>query len=339
MTVTAGTGYIVGGSYRSAEKRLSLISVGILALLLSWLAYRAIRRSSRLQVWSRRRLSWLYRLNRNLVAAVAVLVGAVWTVAGLTQDVLEHDGVVRSDPRLLADVVGHRTPTLTVLAKGATFLGSGPAVYGLLTLCAVLVWRRTGRWQPSVLAAGWLTAGLLVRSLLNRAVARPRPPAVLHLVGTQGFAFPSGHTATATIAYGLLPFLVALLVPVGWRRAAAGAVLVAGLVGLSRVYLGVHWPSDVLGGWAFGIGWLALAAVLSVLVRIRRRTPDTAADVGQQHLFRKPSIRPGRVSEARQLAVASVLLARFFRASSRAHAIAGPISVRRTNRLRSAWDG
>src|SRR4051794_7253807 len=104
VTVTAVTGYIVGSSYHHAEKRLSLISFGILALVVGWLLYRALRRSVRLRAWSRRRLGVLYRLDRPLVVGLAVFAAASWLVIGLTQDVVDHDGVALSDPRLLADV-------------------------------------------------------------------------------------------------------------------------------------------------------------------------------------------------------------------------------------------
>src|SRR4051812_35595249 len=153
VTVTALSGYVVGSSYHSAEKRLSLISFGILALVVGWLAYRTIRRSERLHAWSRRRLAWLYRLNRTLVVALTVLAGAGWLVAGLSQDVTEHDGVALSDPRLLTDTLAHRSPTLTVIAKGVTFLGTGPVIYGLLAGGGLLLWRHTRSWQPALAVA------------------------------------------------------------------------------------------------------------------------------------------------------------------------------------------
>ena len=77
-----------------------------------------------------------------------------------------------------------------------------------------------------------------------------------------GYAFPSGHTTTATVGYGLAAALLIVLFPrVRAVIAVAAVVLIAG-VGLSRTYLGVHWPTDVLGGWALGTSWLALGALL-----------------------------------------------------------------------------
>lgn len=281
VTATAVTGYAVGSSYHHAEKRLSLISFGILALVLGWLLYRALRRSDRLRAWSRHRLSLLHRLDRTLLVAVAVLVGAAWLVSGLTQDVVDHDGVVVDDLRLSIDVVHQRSALLTPLARLATALGTGPVVYGLLLVVGGLIWRRTGRWQPVVLAGTWLAAGQLVRLALNRSVGRPRPPADLHLVHASGFAFPSGHTTTATIGYGLLAVLLPLLFPTARRWSVPVAVVLAAAVGVSRVYLGVHWPTDVLGGWSLGIGWLALAAVSSRLLVLQHRQTYPNAGTGR----------------------------------------------------------
>jgi len=270
VVVTALTGYVVGASYHSAASRLSLISFGILALVAAWFSYRAVRRSDRLQAWSRRRFAWLYRLNRNLVLALTALGAAVWLFAGLTQDVVEHDGTALSDPRLLNDVIDRRSNVLTPIAKVATFLGTGPVVYGLLIAFGVLLWRRTGRWQPLALTPGWLAVGQLLRLTINQAVGRPRPPDALHLVGAGGFTFPSGHTTTATLGYGLIALLVVALFPAARRWAVLAAVVLAAAVGLSRVYLGVHWPTDVFGGWALGVACLALAAVVSIAIRLQR---------------------------------------------------------------------
>jgi undecaprenyl-diphosphatase len=296
VSVTAVTGYAVGSSYHHAEKRLSLISFGILSLVVVWLLSRALRRSERLRTWSRRRFGWLDRLDRILVATLAVFAGAVWLVAGLTQDVVAREGVVVFDPRLLGDVIARRSAVLTPLAKITTFLGTGPVVYGLLILTGVLLWRRTRNWQPLVLAVSWLAAGQLVRLALNRSVGRPRPPAALHLVLAHGFAFPSGHTTTATIGYGLLAVLAAMLLSWGRRWFPAVAVVLAVLVGLSRVYLGVHWPTDVLGGWALGVGWLALGAAVSRIIALRRhRAGPDRGGLERPGVVERPGVleRPG----------------------------------------------
>ncbi|MER5217052.1 phosphatase PAP2 family protein [Streptomyces sp. NPDC002838] len=139
-------------------------------------------------------------------------------------------------------------------------------------LCAVvvvwLVWRRSAWWT-----AGWLAAacalGTLVQQSLKAAVDRPRPVWPDPVDSAHYAAFPSGHAMTATVVCGLLLWLLhrhgvdrAL-----WRTAVTVAVISVVGVGLTRVWLGVHWTSDVVGGWLLG----ALVVTLAVAVHERRR--------------------------------------------------------------------
>lgn len=112
----------------------------------------------------------------------------------------------------------------------------------------------------------WLTAGLvlvatLAGSLLSAQAkllfARPRPELVDHLVEVHGLSFPSGHATNSAIIYLTLALLVSQVVPGRRTRAyiIGVAVMLTGIVGVSRVYLGVHWPSDVLTGWSIGTCW------------------------------------------------------------------------------------
>ncbi len=278
VIVTALTGYAVGSSYRSAQKRLSLISFGILAVVAVAIGYQVLRRSQRANAWARRRVSWLYRLDGPLLTSLSLLVAGAWLFGGVTQDVVEHDGIALSDRRLLNAVISQRSSLLTPIAKLVTTLGTSVVLYLLLTALGLVVWRRTRRAAVPVVCLLWLVAGQSIRLAVNHAVARGRPPHSLHLVTAGSYAFPSGHTTTATIGYGLAVLLVAVLIPARRRLVAAGAVVLAVAVGLSRVYLGVHWPTDVIGGWALGIAWLALAGTAAAAVRLirTRRSPPAA---------------------------------------------------------------
>ncbi|WP_367324991.1 phosphatase PAP2 family protein [Streptomyces sp. HUAS ZL42] len=146
-------------------------------------------------------------------------------------------------------------------------------------LCAVavvwLVWRRSAWW-----AALWLVAvtalGAAVQQSLKAAVGRPRPVWTDPVDSAHYAAFPSGHAMTATVVCGLLLWLLhhygagrAVC-----RTALAVAVLSVVGVGLTRVWLGVHWPSDVLGGWLLGAMLVALAIVTFERVRGTRAHPD-----------------------------------------------------------------
>lgn len=139
----------------------------------------------------------------------------------------------------------------------ATDLGAAGVLVPLV-LAAGLAWRwRRGTWRPLGLLAGAAAGAWMVQVAVKQLVERPRPPAGLALSHATGFAFPSGHATDAAAVYGILAVLLAR----SGRRAArvaawaAAAGLIA-LVGLSRLYLGVHWLSDVVAGAALGIAWL-----------------------------------------------------------------------------------
>jgi undecaprenyl-diphosphatase len=278
VSETAIVGYLVGKSYKAAEHRLSLISLVILALILLFFSYRYVRRSAAVQDWTRRRFGCAYRLNRRLVATCAVATFELILFAGVTQDVTEHDGVATADSRILHDVTAYRDSALTHLAKVVTMFGTSPVAYAVVVVAGVAAVggsRTRYRWWPLVLAAGMLVSGQLIRLVINRAVSRPRPPHDLWLMHAGGYAFPSGHTTTAALAY----VLAAGLLVQRWPNRRAVLFSCAGLcsvaVGLSRVYLGVHWPTDVLGGWLLAASWLALCAVVHQAIRLlsdRRRS-------------------------------------------------------------------
>ena len=137
------------------------------------------------------------------------------------------------------------------------------AVSGLAAL--LLIARRQNRAAAVLL--GISLSGRLVVNLQKAWIARPRPDADLHLIGTRTDSFPSGHAACALLVWVTL----ALLIPPEsrWRKPAlAGAVLASLAAGLSRPMLGVHWPSDVVAGWCLGLFWILLLTRLAG-VRVR----------------------------------------------------------------------
>lgn len=161
---------------------------------------------------------------------------------------------------------------MTGFAKFFTFLGSGAFVWALTVVCAVaLGWR--GRWtEVCVLLAGMVLIQLGIHEI-KAGVDRPRPPD--GLVATSGSSFPSGHAAHSVIYVWAATTIVVRLRP-GMTRAAlvvvAGIVATA-LVGLSRVYLNVHYLSDVSGGWALGAACFSICAAVGLVVSQLRHNP------------------------------------------------------------------
>lgn len=147
-------------------------------------------------------------------------------------------------------------PELIDAARTVTQLGSYQAVLAATFLGLVRLGLRRDRRAALLLAAITLSGRLLVE-LQKGWTGRLRPEDQEHIVAAQSYAFPSGHAANATMVF----LTLALLLPrtARGRRLAVGAAAVIALaVGISRPMLGVHWPSDVVAGWAFGLFWTLL---------------------------------------------------------------------------------
>lgn len=181
------------------------------------------------------------------------------------------------NPADLSDPIG--PPWLEETALEITALGGYPLI--VLTLAAVigflLVTRRPG---PALYALLSVSGGTIVSQLLKSFYDRPRPDLVAHLDTIHTASFPSGHAMMSTVAYLTL---AALIVRIVVSRAARAyvlvvAVLVSLAVGVSRVYLGVHWPSDVAAGWALGVAWASLSWL--AVTALRRWTGRGAANPG-----------------------------------------------------------
>ncbi len=137
-----------------------------------------------------------------------------------------------------------------------TALGGGTVLTTLVVLTlGLLALRRLWLTAGLVLAATW--AGSVLAAQAKLLFARPRPALVDHLVEVRGLSFPSGHATNSAIIYLTLALLISQIVTGRRTRGyiIAVAVLLTGAVGISRVYLGVHWPSDVLAGWSIGSCW------------------------------------------------------------------------------------
>jgi membrane-associated phospholipid phosphatase len=198
-------------------------------------------------------------------AAVAVLTLAV---------VREQPAVIDVDLALHGWALAHRGPVdlalaLTVTWAGATYV----ALPALVVIGAVAPPGRRPlriRLGSGLLLAGAASVGVYAGLLLNHLVGRARPPYEDWWGAAGGPAFPSGHTTMATVLGVLGAWALLERAPHRRRALVAAAVATAAAVGLSRVWLGVHWPSDVVGGWLFGTAW----ALGCVLLLGRRRRPS-----------------------------------------------------------------
>jgi undecaprenyl-diphosphatase len=128
----------------------------------------------------------------------------------------------------------------------------------------LLVVRRlaaTGRKRAAILLAGSALGGEGLTQLLKLVFHRTRPQAFFGLTSPANYSFPSGHAITACCFWGVLAAILAARARSGWVKAGlwTSAAVLAALVGFSRVYLGMHYPTDVLAGYALGVMWVAVA--------------------------------------------------------------------------------
>ncbi|MEU6227925.1 phosphatase PAP2 family protein [Streptomyces sp. NPDC047042] len=184
-------------------------------------------------------------------------------------------GTLFGDRELLDWSLAHRPDVVVILARAVTHTGSGFVPYALVALAGFLLGRSA---RHRILAAAacltCLVAAQAVRFSVMALLARPRPAAA-HWATDAGFwSFPSGHTTTSAVTAGLLVLAVWIRAPRGRHLLVAAVGCWGVLVGLTRVYLGVHWFSDVVGGWLFAVGWLGLVAY-----GVARFVPDAWADV------------------------------------------------------------
>jgi membrane-associated phospholipid phosphatase len=208
------------------------------------------------------RASWL--APAAALACLAVLVGLELTGTVLT----------RPDSAVLSWMVTHRSGRLTTAAVAVTNSGTSPLLFPLVAAAGVAVALRVRRWAPGLAAMAVLVVGVLSRLGLSKLVGDARPPRADWLVPVTGFSFPSGHAATSALVAGTLAWLLSYLVRGRPARLAIAAALGgwAVLVALSRIYLGVHWASDIVGSWLLAAGWLACLALA-----VRRPLTGTVA--------------------------------------------------------------
>ena len=173
--------------------------------------------------------------------------------------------------------IRHAHPQLTSLVAVLTQLGSFYVTLGSgLFACVLLAIQR--RWRTALLLAATIVVERLSVDAMKLAIARPRPDLELLPFMPASYSFPSGHSANSMAAFTAIALIA---VPPRWRRLALSAAIGLGiLIGLTRIFLGVHWPSDVLGGWAWGLFVVGLALSLGR----RSGAIETEHDIVGRHL-------------------------------------------------------
>ncbi|HZE94806.1 MAG TPA: phosphatase PAP2 family protein [Gemmatimonadales bacterium] len=211
---------------------------------------------------------------RRVGIGIAVGVVALCILGAITEDVVNNDPLVRFDVSVLETLHRHSTPTGVALFSLISRFGSA-TVLTILALSGVLFLAVRREW---IVLGGWVAAfagASLLDYWLKLAIHRPRPGYAGALIHSS-WSFPSGHAMVSLVGYGMLAYVILLLRHSNRRTqlivGGAAAFLIAA-IGISRLYLGVHYFSDVIGGYAAGLVWLsACVSAVEIARRSRRRT-------------------------------------------------------------------
>jgi membrane-associated phospholipid phosphatase len=206
-----------------------------------------------------------------LLAGLAVLTGSAWIFGWMVEDLAEGDTKV--DTRLADWLHEHASPDLTTFFEAVTRLGNVSTLLVLVLLACAVLWRKGWIAELQLLVLAGVGAEIITVGL-KHGFQRDRPFFSDPLATESSYSFPSGHASVSLAVYGTLGFIAAR--HLGSRRAQfavlAGTTVLVLLIGFSRLYLGVHFLSDVIAGYSLGIAWVALCVVLLQLrLRLKER--------------------------------------------------------------------
>ena len=257
-------GYVFGRHLPQLEHYIGQASLAtallvalVVALGLGWRWFES--RRPRAWTFVESRLAPGQYLGLHLAIGLAISLAGLWVFGAITEDVMHHDPLTQFDMMLLDWLHARATSTGYAVFRAISLLGD-PVPLTILALAVGFLLAARREW---ILLAGWLAAfagGGLLDAVLKLIIRRPRPPYAAAFLPHFSWSFPSGHAMGSLIAYGMLAYVLTVL----WihRRSAQiavllGAALLVLAVGLSRLYLGVHYFSDVVGGYAAGVLWLS----------------------------------------------------------------------------------
>jgi undecaprenyl-diphosphatase len=224
---------------------------------------------------TRARLGLTWRGVCALAAAIVALAAAVMVLSGVAEDVTRHNGLASSDAAHLRFFTDHRPDFVVNAARIVTDLG-GVFVLALIAVAAgLLLWYRGVPLVAAAAPALALGVGATLADIGKQVVDRPRPGVGLRLIAQGEPSFPSGHATDSAAVFLTLGLVLAVFVlrrPLArLATVAAGSLLVAA-IGLTRLVLGVHWPTDVLAGWALG-ATAALTVTIGATLLTRAMPP------------------------------------------------------------------
>jgi len=200
-----------------------------------------------------------------IVSAIIALVIFAW----LANDALRGE-IWLFDNQLRAEIYKYSSPALTYFMGNITALGSGP-VLTPLTACIALIFVLVGWRRSAILLAVTMLGVVLLNVMLKLSFQRARPTPFFGIPAPETYSFPSGHALASFCFYSMLAVLITIHIRSLALRILiwATAVLLIAVVGFSRIYLGIHYPSDVLAGYSAAMVWVVVVIFGGRLLRRR----------------------------------------------------------------------
>ena len=228
--------------------------------------------------FARRRLARGVPYGLGFTVAFAVVAALLFAFLGIADAMLEADDIARFDDRA-HDVLYEAIGPYEGLVAGITFLGNNATLIALVVAVSLglVIGRRYWSAFRVVFASG--LGGIIIVGL-KQLFQRTRP--LDQVLPAHGYSFPSGHAFASTVFYGMMVYLVWRLTDKTWARVLATVLGTTAFlaIGLSRVYLNVHYLTDVLAGWSAGLAWLI--ASLLIVATVERRTRSEREAVEEQ---------------------------------------------------------
>jgi undecaprenyl-diphosphatase len=207
-------------------------------------------------------------LGAHVLAGTFGIVGLTWLFLAMADEISERSRLVQVDVVLGRWLEAHGTEPGEAILSGVSTLGA-PLLYAVV-IAAVLwfAWRR--EWRSSIALALATGGGVALSNLLKIVFHRGRPATVVEFIPHPSWSFPSGHALNSVVSYGFLTILLLDRITDQRKRVVLviAATIMVLLIGFSRLYLGVHYLSDITGGWIAGAAWLL------VCVSAYRLAPD-----------------------------------------------------------------
>ncbi len=206
------------------------------------------------------------RVIRSLMIGIVLCLIFAAIFGAITEDVARHEPILRYDQQVEGWLLAHRPSSLVGISNDVSLLGNSIVIAGVsLSLAAWWAWKRNWQWAIGILMS--VFSGGALAWILKILIHRPRPDFPGFPNHETDYSFPSGHATLSLLFYGFLAYLLIQQARnTKWRWPILFILaLVPVIVGVSRLLLGVHYPTDIFAGWDFGAFWLTMTIILVIL--------------------------------------------------------------------------